>query len=178
MHRNAVAKPLTLFVVLGLLAACGGTTPASSGIYQLELVKQSDSCEPARHSEAQGEVFVRVTDEAIWAPMYEDSGIDGGIRPRVTREVRFSSPDARESVSMELLSDRNPIEIRLEETYTGVSGCNESNPNAYPIRPDTDCSAETLLRYTLVQKCESPCTVREIIDSNTLQGSFHCECPG
>jgi hypothetical protein len=186
---SAIAsKPLTLSVVVGLLlTACGGPVPASSGVYQLDMVKQSDSCEPARISGAQGEVYVTIKESSIWAPKIEGDSTTR-FNAVVTREVPLSSAStsdyeyrdcagAHVNLSMEILSDQNPLEVRFKETYTGVAGCNANNPNeTFAGRPDSDCSAETLLRYTLVRKCESPCSVRHIVETDG-QRALACECP-
>ncbi|HEX8433859.1 hypothetical protein [Archangium sp.] len=165
-------KTASMVLLVGVGAvACGGESQVRRGIYQLEAVKVSDSCTPARLSGDLGEASIELRPEgpaitipvgevwntqaqswAYWQPTVpETTGLTKEVKPpRCDTGVEHSS--------LEWLSDQEPLEIRYRQSWTGLAGC--APGTEFSEWPEADCSTETTLRYKLVEACPERCSLR------------------
>lgn len=179
--RLTVSMTLTPLVLI----ACGSNDiegTSRTGIYELEVVREADTCTPTRAVGNFGQVSVIAEPEGYAIP-FAVVGKDDPVLGMSVVNVGWGAPFNRkgdvlgcpgtvETESLELLSDRNPIEIRYAVRYTGVAPC-EPNPDVrYITLPDSDCTASLRLRYSLLQVCEEPC----VMQYNFLSHTFRCEC--
>lgn len=179
--RCAVPRVLSTLA----LTACGGTdevVPSRTGIYQYEVVRNSDTCTPKRAIGGFGQVSVRVEADGHVIPFSvvgEGDAVLGMNAVKVAKGTPFESesgvvgcPGAREWNSLELLSDLEPIEVRYEARFTNPTHCRPDPERSHVTFPENDCEASLLLRYRLVQVCEAPCAMQYDLESQV----YRCEC--
>jgi|GEM_PF-5656049 len=183
----------TVVVMLSALAltACGGGEDenggSKDGIYQLEVVRESDTCTPKRSTGdfGQGELRHEADRYDIFYPQAGEGEISIGFHIQgVPKDRPFEKdysaihdcPEVRRWLSLELLSDLGPVEVRYKERYSNMASCELTSENRFVGRPDGDCEASMLLRYSLVQVCEQPCTIRLAFSSESSPGPFLCDC--
>lgn len=177
---------MVLLVSLGAVA-CGGESEVQRGIYKLEVVKQSDTCTPARMSGDLGEASIdrRAEGPFITIPQGELRGMsanhvwayasmtvpeDTGF----TRDLKAPNCDTGvEHDSLEWLSERNPLEVRYKRSWTGMAGCAQGT--GFSDWPEADCASEAILRYTRVEACPETCKLTSTWD---VEHPIHytCDC--
>lgn len=175
---------MVLLVGLGAVA-CGGESEIQRGIYKLEVVPVSDSCAQPRASGDLGEAMIGIRPEGpaitlpvqnrmdapgVWAYEYIPVPVANGF----TQDRKSPKCDSGvEHRSLEWLSDRNPLEVRRKENWTGMAGCDSST--RLSEWPQDDCATETTLRYTLVKECPEKCTLNSTWElGQTIH--YTCDC--
>ncbi|WP_163999520.1 hypothetical protein [Pyxidicoccus caerfyrddinensis] len=184
--QHAVSLAFAAFVLNG----CGGgeeEAKTRSGIYEFEMVREYDTCTPKRAVGHIGQVNIIEDTDSFWV-FYVLAGEDAPVRgvhgakvmkdaPVETERVAVSDcPETRRWMSLELLSDLDPLEVRYKERYSNMAGCELDPDITYAGIPDSDCEASILLRYSLVQYCSAPCTTRDIVNMEDGTNTIVCEC--
>lgn len=183
------AVPMMLAAIA--LSACGGSEDEKggdeSGIYQLEMVTEYDTCTPKRVTGDLGQV--QLTHETdgyyIFYSRNDEGDFVGGLygaevpNDRPTEQEygpMLDCPETRRWMSLELMSDLGPIEVRYKERYSNLASCELPSPNRPVGMPDSDCEASILLRYSLVRMCAEPCVISIDLSPENPSETLVCDC--
>ncbi|NVJ21581.1 MULTISPECIES: hypothetical protein [Myxococcus] len=187
---NCRTTVLVMFAALALTACGGGEDEnegSKDGIYQLELVRESDTCTPKRSTGDFGQVpLTHEPDQyTLFYPLVGEGEVPiGFFIERVPKDRPFEKesvgihdcPELRRWMSLELLSDVGPVEVRYKTRYSDMASCGLTSESRFEGLPDSDCEASLLLRYSLVQVCEEPCTIRPNPSPESSPGTYICDC--
>jgi hypothetical protein len=176
MHRTAL---LALAVVSSACASAHARHPeAASGIYELTVRVESDTCSPRRHAGAMG--AVGVVSEAgvlnIAAPAGVEEGLarvslarDQGFHAEVTMEIPgCAGASVRRSWTV-IESARDRLEVAFAQIWSGMLGCDVPR-DQMPMAPAEDCEASLVLEYELTESCPAACELR------MTSGGATCSC--
>jgi hypothetical protein len=166
-------------LALVLFAGCANAhTPGAleTGVYDLMIEVDVESCAPARPTGAMGPVGVIVDGDAIDAPVPDDAGDPTSAHIVFTPERSFFVETDRDITSCDGAwasevwsvtdADNDSFEISHLQTWFGVESCVGASE-----APATDCRSERRFRYTLRTPCPAPCELAAVGDRAT------CSCP-
>ena len=177
MHRSLV----TLLVLAGMLFGCSSAhepRAVATGIYDLTARGDVDACSPSRETGAMGLVGI-VSNAGVVNVGVPDVGSDALARVSLAATTGFHAESvlaiegcegARVRRAWTILdTSAGGFAMQLSEEWTGVAAC-AAVRDLMPEAPDSDCRADRVLEYRLMETCEAPCQVR------VVAGGAACAC--
>lgn len=158
-------------------AAAHEPLDVGSGIYDLSVRREDDRCTPTRSTPSMGPVGIVSARGLVNVAV---PGLDGDLA-RVSlaasegfhadRVVEFAGcPGASLRRSWTILDGTsNGFELQLSEEWTGIAGCASARDYAVVV-PESDCHADRVFEYRLMETCAAPCEVR------VTAGDAICAC--
>lgn len=170
MHRS-----LFTLLVLATLVGCSSAHEArdvASGVYELTARGDADACSPSRATGGMGLVGIVSTAGVV------NVGVPD-VQSHSLARVSLAATAGFHAESVLALEGCERGEVRrawtiletsslgfsmqLSEEWTGVAEC-AGVRELMPAAPESDCRAERVLEYRLMEACEAPCQVR-IVES-------------
>lgn len=176
MHRSIG----TLLVLSALFGCSSAHEPreVASGIYDLTARGDVDACSPSREIGAMGLVGIVSTGGVVNVGV-PDVASDALARVSLAATSGFhieselaieGCAGARVRRAWTILeTSRAGFQMATSEEWTGVAGC-AGVRDLMPEAPESDCRADRVLDYRLMEACAAPCEIR------LVSGAASCAC--
>ncbi|AKF08012.1 hypothetical protein [Sandaracinus amylolyticus] len=177
MHRSLVTLVISALLGIGCSAA-HEPRDVATGIYDLRVRGEVDACSPSRATgemglvgivSGSGVVNVGVPDVTSLAMSRVSLAATAGFHSEAITAIEGCDGASVRRAWTLLETTSSGFGLAMTEEWTGLAGCDAAR-DRMPAAPESDCRAERVLDYSLMETCEAPCAVR------VSAGVVGCSC--